>query len=295
MILQFGIQSQIENIITLLLTKNITTNALTDIAAIQAHFRQFITDFQRRSITGENGKVNLITHQNQALVMRSFFTGEHSQLDDKDQSNIIDETKNSDVSRKKNLTEKALEQLGVYSQEYRTLFDTIITDIFFLPSGTARAGSTSNAIGLIWANPKNHYVIDDMVEILVHEMTHHAMFIDELRYGHYFYENIFAEETWAQSAILNIPRPLDKALHSAVVSLEIIMFRKKYTGHQHAIKIHPPTQTMLQQLQTTVESIESVLATNRNAKHLFQKRAFDILAYVKQETNHLSKELRQTP
>ncbi|WP_123957872.1 aKG-HExxH-type peptide beta-hydroxylase [Cupriavidus necator] len=127
-------------------------------------------------------------------------------LDDKAQSIVIKQSKDTEVNEKRHLLGRALKELSLYSREHRALFDTIITDIFILPSDIARAGSTSAALGVIWANPRVQYTLHDVIEILVHELSHHTMFIDELRYSHYDYESIIDRSTWATSAIFHALR-----------------------------------------------------------------------------------------
>lgn len=152
----------------------------------------------------------------------------------------------------------------------------------------AKAGSTSQAIGVIWANPKTTYSLHDMVEILVHEMTHHAMFIDEVRYVHYSYSAVTDKSTWARSAILNVPRPLDKVLHSAVVATEVLLMRANYIGHPVITKVHPPTNVMLTQLKDAIASTEKVLLRYKGAGKIFRDRANEIFDNVQQQVNALA-------
>jgi hypothetical protein len=171
--------------------------------------------------------------------------------------------------------------------QHAALFNTIITDIFILPSSVAKGGSTSQAIGVVWANPHIDYAIHDVMEMLLHEFTHHTLFIDELRYSHYNYPAIADKSSWATSAILNTPRPLDKVLHSAVVSIEILLLREQCIGHPSCPRVHPPTDVMLSQLTQAITSIDSILCNETSTKRqFFRPRAMDILYRVKQ---HLKK------
>nr|WP_255419209.1 HEXXH motif-containing putative peptide modification protein [Glaciimonas sp. PCH181] len=174
-----------------------------------------------------------------------------------------------------------MNELGQYSQEHKAFFELIITDVFIMPSTNARGGSTSAALGVIWENPKLHYPINDVVEFLVHEMTHHTMFMDELCHEHYDYNLILSKSNWASSAILNVPRPLDKVLHSIVVGLEILQFRCKFLGHPVIPNVHPPSDCLLSQLKLSLISIREVIDREKlKGNSLLKPRAMEILNNV---------------
>jgi hypothetical protein len=138
---------------------------------------------------------------------------------------VIGEFSAEETAKKEIRLVRAIDELALYSEDHSVLFNMIVTDILVSPSRLARGGSTSQAIGAIWANPDPTFTINDVMEILVHELTHHTMFLDELRYGHYFYSNVIDRSSWARSAILKSVRPLDKVLHSIVVAVEVLLFR----------------------------------------------------------------------
>ncbi|MFS0758308.1 HEXXH motif-containing putative peptide modification protein [Noviherbaspirillum sp. 1P10PC] len=288
MILQFGFESQIDNILTLIGTIDFKgVKKITTLKEVQSEYHSLIQKMQRRTPGGTPGTVNVITDFEKAKTLRPLFVND-SLLDDKMQADVITETKDDETSDKKALILRAIHELGIYSEVHKALFDTLITDIFILPSSRAKAGSTSQAIGVIWANPKTTYSLHDMVEILVHEMTHHAMFIDELRYVHYSYSDVMDKSTWARSAILNVPRPLDKVLHSAVVATEILLMRANYIGHPVLSKVHPPTNIMLTQLKDAIASTEKVLLQYKGAEKVLTDRANEIFDNVQQQVKALA-------
>lgn len=288
MILQFGFESQIDNLLTLIGTIDLNkVKKIKTLKEVQTEYHLLIQKMQRRTPGGEPGTVNVITDFDKAKALRPLFVND-SLLDDKMQADVITETKDDEANEKKALILRAIHELGLYSEVHKALFDTLITDIFILPSALAKAGSTSQAIGVIWANPKMTYSQHDMVEILVHEMTHHAMFIDEVRYVHYSYSAVTDKSTWAQSAILNVPRPLDKVLHSAVVATEVLLMRANYIGHPVLTKVHPPTNVMLTQLRDAIASTEKVLLRYKGARKIFTDRANEIFDNVRQQVKALA-------
>ena len=288
MILQFGFEAQIDNLMTLIGTIDLNkVKKIATLKEVQTEYHSLIQKMQKRIPGGEPGTVNVITDFEKAKALRPLFVND-SLLDDKAQADVITEMKDDEATDKKALILRAIHELGIYSEVHKALFDTLITDIFILPSVRAKAGSTSQAIGVIWANPKTTYSLHDMVEILVHEMTHHAMFIDEVRYVHYSYSAVMDKSTWARSAILNVPRPLDKVLHSAVVATEILLMRANYLGHPVMTKVHPPTNVMLTQLKDAIASTEKVLLRSKGAGKIFTDRANEIFYNVQQQGKALA-------
>ena len=73
----------------------------------------------------------------------------------------------------------------------------VINSIFFRSSKRAVGGSSSASMGAIWMNHSPKLENGDIVELLVHELAHHMMFIDERCYLHYYYEEIIKEENYA--------------------------------------------------------------------------------------------------
>ncbi|SCU73312.1 conserved hypothetical protein [Cupriavidus necator] len=292
MILQFGMQFQISNLVTLIGAQDLSTaRSLTSIGDIQRAYHHFIEHLQNRRPSGSPGVTRIITSATEANQFRSVFTND-SLLDDKKQSEVIRTCKDAEATEKRSLLKRALKELALYSNEHRILFDTVITDIFILPSEIARAGSTSSALGVIWANPKMQYSLHDVIEMLVHELTHHAMFLDELRHAHYDYKAMLDKRTWAQSAILHVSRPLDKVLHSAVVATEILLLREQILGHPVRPAIHPPTLKLMRYVGETLASVDAVLHSKSLSSGIFLDRAFEILENVKRSYATLLHSLR---
>lgn len=179
--------------------------------------------------------------------------------------------------KKKDFIINSLEQLKKANIEVYSLFMTAIHSIFFRDSKSAAEGSTSSAVGLIWLNIKEKLDINDVVELLIHELTHNLLFIDEICHSHYNYDLVSQKDFYAQSSILQTKRPLDKVLHSIVVSTEIILSRKNYLPNFWKASIHPSTPQLIKQ---TLEAIESVYRLPINL--LLKPRAMEILAKCKE-------------
>jgi hypothetical protein len=85
-------------------------------------------------------------------------------------------------------------------------------------------GSNSSAIGCLWLNPKPTWTDIDWLENIFHEYVHQCLFIDDMRHGLFEVDGqILAEDkALVVSALLEIPRPYDRAFHSCFVSFALM-------------------------------------------------------------------------
>lgn len=278
MILQTSISDQVETVIALCqAATGPQRSAPNSIENLRDHYRQFLSHLGQRAIDTDAGELNWIVDVEKLRGLAGLFSND-SLLDDRGQAAVISRDQDEECFAKRERLTIALKEIGFFCPEYAALFRTLITDIFILPSRVAKGGSTSQAVGVIWANPRISYTILDLMEILIHEFTHHAMFLDELRYGHYAYAEVLKRSTWACSAILNVDRPLDKVLHSTVVAVEVLLWRSAYLGHPVQPRVHPPTDVLIEQVSSSIASMDESLQKN---PAIFQPRALTLLANAK--------------
>ncbi|CAM4323475.1 aKG-HExxH-type peptide beta-hydroxylase [Bordetella muralis] len=266
MISQTPLDTHLESLLAFIEKAGLDIGTVEDEQTLSTCYIEALEGLQGRKTKGRYRAANIVLDYDQASEFcRLLSDDDLTILDDKNQAQVISQEPDPLVEKKAMLLRSAIECLGVLSSEHKCLFDFLITDIFLMPSKDASGGSTSSAIGVIWANPKITHRVPDVVEFIVHELTHHAMFIDEHRYGHYDHRALMNPDSWAQSAILKVPRPLDKVIHSIVVATEIVMFREKFIGHPAAPLMHPPTPKILAQLVASVDSVEEVIGRHEHA------------------------------
>lgn len=99
-------------------------------------------------------------------------------------------------------------------------------------------GSVSCCIGLIWLSPKEDWTTDYYAEMLVHELVHNIVFLEDMVQG------VMPEPTLLErsdalsiSAIRQTRRPYDKAFHSACVTAAI-MYLYQVIGKQEQANRH---------------------------------------------------------
>lgn len=187
-------------------------------------------------------------------------------LNDLDQSEIIG-PRYDDATRqhKANLAAEALSTVMDKDEDFAIVFSLAIHAIFVRPSRPtpggvtgSHGGSSSASIGSIWLTVMDKVRPIDLMEMFVHELTHHLLFIDELNRPQFNYSEISRSENFAHSAILRKRRPLDKVIHSIVVATEILSARRRYLHHDGETVIHPPTDAMAQELLTSIRSVEAL-------------------------------------
>ncbi len=182
------------------------------------------------------------------------------------------------------------DQLSQTDPERAQVFSLIMNAVFCAHSEWAHGGSSSSSIGILWINPKSVWEPLDGAELLVHEMTHQLLFLDERRYKHYRdYSQITKKENFARSAILKKQRPLDKVLHSLVVTTEILLYRNKWNLHNRLHKLHGSSESLLKSAFDCIESIQSL----ETFEDLFLDRGRVILKQAELKLQYLSLELKK--
>jgi hypothetical protein len=154
----------------------------------------------------------------------------------------------------------------------------LVIDTVFVPSHVREFGSEtlSSALGVMWLHALPGWRDGDICELLIHELTHTLLFIDERRYGHYRdTKAMMASENHVASAIRTEPRPLYASLHSVVVACELLAWRQR-VGDATAVdpKAHPPSALLRSNVRS---ALESIFALGR-LEDLATPRACELLA-----------------
>lgn len=162
----------------------------------------------------------------------------------------------------KALVQAAIAHLQTVNPGLHRLFNLTIHTIFYHRSRNSGGGSISSAPGAIWCSAKRTWSSTDLAEFLVHELSHNLLFLDERRYEHYKDQKaIMDPKNFPVSAVLKIPRPLDRVFHSLIVASEVLSFRLE-NGEPESSIVHPPSSELLDSCFDTIESIRVVLAAN---------------------------------
>jgi hypothetical protein len=181
-----------------------------------------------------------------------------STLDDLHRQVVNDQERGRTSLAKLDATQEAFHEVGVDNPDFGEMLSFITSMIYCARSSVGGGGTSSNAIGVIWADHRPSWSYRDKAEFFLHELTHSLMFLDELRYQHYTdLADAWEPKYFALSAVLATRRPLDKVLHSLVVATEVLLGREQWLGHPESPRLHPPSPVMLQSCLKTIDSIES--------------------------------------
>ena len=185
-------------------------------------------------------------------------------LNDLNQEDVVGEAYEPEVlETKTNLVRSALDNLLLRDEDFAFIFELIVHSIFVRPSKPAKmargshGGSTSASIGAIWLAVGDTISQIDLIEMLVHELTHHLLFVDELNHPQFHYNLIKLRENYALSAILKRQRPLDKVVHSIVVGAAIVDARRRFLD-DNATLTHPATPDLERDVQAAIDSVTAM-------------------------------------
>jgi hypothetical protein len=269
----------IENVYSLSATKS----KINDEKDLKLAFLSFLEDFQPDVPKPKNHHINIIDDEQIEDRLAKLYAIK-SKLNDKAQEEIIKGSFSKEEKQPKiRITTDALQTLKTKSKEFYSFLELIIHSVFFREADKAAGGSTSSGIGVIWLNTRDTLTAFDVAELFVHELAHNYLFIDELCNKHYNYNKINENRNYAISSILKTPRPLDKVVHSIIVSSEIILSRKSFLGENN-VKIHPKTEQLI---EDTNKSIKSVFEMP-NLEELVTPRVVELLTNCTNQINKFS-------
>ncbi|WP_114786855.1 MULTISPECIES: aKG-HExxH-type peptide beta-hydroxylase [Vibrio] len=127
------------------------------------------------------------------------------------------------------LYEDAMELISKHSTDLRELVDTVVTDVVFVYSPRVGGGSGSHLPGVICISIDDNWTSLDVANTLIHESTHLSTFICDMVNKMFSKpaSELDKEEYRVLSAVrVGDLRPLDKAIHSAFVTVPLLYFEQ---------------------------------------------------------------------
>jgi len=189
----------------------------------------------------------------------------NADLNDLNQQDVVGDAYDLPTAiAKRNLARDALSSLAEFDEDFATIFGLVIHSVFVRPSRPvagatgSHGGSSSASIGSIWLSVHHGTRPIDLMEMFVHELTHHLIFIDELNRPQFNYGLIADAQNFAHSAILRKHRPLDKVIHSIIVATEILLARRRFLPEVGATTIHPATAPLVAEVRSSIRSVLSL-------------------------------------
>lgn len=287
-----GAELQIENIYKLALPFS-EKESLKTISDLTMPFRKYLKSVHSDYPINLSKKDIIVSNESHAQVFTSAFSS--SDLNDLNQERLVGHLESSPaLETKSDMVRNAIKKLRNINPILSDIFEVtvhsiiICTSNFSIKGMRARGGTTSKCIGLIWLSISSEMSEENILEMLIHELTHTLIFIDELNYEHFDYTNLPKKEFWATSSILKKSRPMDKVVHSILVSIELLLARRTFLSiHDEKKLIHPNTSELISNLN---RSIDSVLE-HPNLDQVCRPRAIELVLNTQKRLIELERDI----
>lgn len=157
--------------------------------------------------------------------------------------------------------ESALSKISEYDDTLYSLLMLTMNTIFCVTD--KRNGGTSvnpSYIGVMCAHYDMYAEEMAIPELLIHELAHNFLFLDEHRYGYYTsYQYLEDKKTYVDSYYNKkiIKLPFDRVLHRMVIFTEILSLRDQYLGHATMKTQHMCTEEMLEVSRWYIAQIDN--------------------------------------
>lgn len=148
--------------------------------------------------------------------------------------------------------------------ELSYLLESVIRAVVLIPTSDFASQSRSSNLGKIYFGCHNNFDWYDFVELLVHELTHNLLFLDECLYGHFkVHPSQLLSPVLVKSAIRTTDRPFEASFHSAVVGAELLAGRATWQTEARGLscQFHPKSEALR---MSVIATIDSLLESDRN-------------------------------
>ena len=225
--------------------------------------KPFYLDFLQNSYNySEINRTKNLIIKNKEIENQLISSFSESNLNDLNQENMIGNSYSDEYHKiiSNNLNNN-IDKLNKLNHEFYELFRLSIHSIIICSSKInqsrmkANGGTSNKLIGLIWLNLKPDLLDQDIQEMLIHELTHTLVFLDELNFGHFNYNNLSKKEFWAKSSILQMQRPMDKVIHSIIVSSELLLARNTFLSNKDSVSLHPNSKNLKTNTLSAIDSV----------------------------------------
>ncbi len=174
---------------------------------------------------------------------------------------------------------QGVDLIKTYDSDLEKLFSLIINYIVIKRgSEDIRCGSTKGALGVVWCPGYLDWEVGDAAEFLVHNLTHQLIFFDAL--SEPYFKNgsrLDLSSVMCCSALSEVNRPIERAVHSVFIAHEILEFRKRLPEELQTGTYHIESNQLLNQM---VKSIDCALDAHKSLD-IFQKHVIEKLLICK--------------
>lgn len=157
-----------------------------------------------------------------------------------------------DAEVRKSALENCLENLKATDPVFVDVFKLVMNTVFCTVSKNIGGTSVNpNYIGVMCAHYDMNAEEAALPELLIHEFTHNALFLDELRYKHFDYTLMNDPATHIDIEYAGIPFKMSahRCLHSIIVAVEVLKIRDELIGHTPRVSQHVETSAMINRVK----------------------------------------------
>src|SRR3990167_3852890 len=238
-------------------------------------YRQFIAHHQPHTPTGDHAAALFSANNDHHSIMPNFFANEAVFADEHDTDFHKAHAPYQDALTRSQALQSAFQSLKQQDADFCFLFELLVNKVISSPEPTPGFSATNPKFqGIIFMMQDIIGTERGLKELMVHEFTHTALFLDERRHQYYTdYQLLEQKEHYIEAAISGLFLPIDRSLHSTIVSTEIFLLREKLLGHPTTLDGHPPTEKILKKTRTTLRRLQNhpIIPT------LFTPRAHELL------------------
>lgn len=267
---------------------------------LRVAYLDLLAEYQPKMPVNYGENIFVFDPDTETALVNAYPTGGVNALDDMRQSEIL-AREALPMERKLQHARRVADVLLDMTEEdeaFGYVFSLIVHSIFLRDANrlpgirSSFGGSSGGCIGAIWFVPDDTVTRVDQMELLVHELTHHLLFVDEMAHAQFDYSKIVLKEYYAHSAILKQSRPLDKVVHSIVVATEILLWRMRTREPDDPDRVvHPSSRQLLDQATAAMQSVYEV----KNINEAIKPRIWEILERCQAAWREIAGKLASRP
>lgn len=142
--------------------------------------------------------------------------------------------------------QNALSKFSKSSPEIFSIANFIIKVIVLNQLNSHTKGTTADTLGLACLDFKDHFDEQDFIELVMHQMVHMLLFLDDHNNPHMVDNNYNVMiETGLKFILGGTKFPAYLAFHSYIVGIEMLHFRKNHSGLDYLGNYHGSTERIV--------------------------------------------------
>ncbi|EKD70715.1 MAG: hypothetical protein ACD_46C00429G0008 [uncultured bacterium] len=244
--------------------------------ALKKAYRKYLKHIQPHCPYPDNNQL-FYSDITTELNFTDYFSDEEFDVKEIERKINVNEVLYKDAEDRKKVLENALSYLEKTDPMFSELFCLIMNTVFC--TATKKLGGTSvnpRFIGVMCAYHDMTAEEQAVPELLIHEFTHNVLFLDELRYGHYHYEKLYDPNLYLDAVDRGVKFkfPLNRCLHSLIVSAEILLARNAYIGHAPKVTQHLTSSKILERSKNYVQ----IIRQNKDFNQIMTDRSRELFA-----------------